>query len=364
LEHFVNDALGLRPHQGTLSGLEYVHDMLLAAATNSYVETLGDHADSLHRLIRRTPMDQVVNACVNRTRAVGARFNLAQKDVVLALDHTDEDYYGKLTSPWLHTWTGEAAVTGKWKFLTCAIVNRDDPPKVPILSLPTPVGSEVAHQVAFILERVKPLVKSITLTLYDRGFYTRYLMQTLSRLEVPYLILVPTSAVTKRELETMKPEERKLVAHDFEYRRDKTTQRGRTTLALLKHIFDPRLRKHWDWAFATNQAEPDLERLIGTYKGRWRIETGFRVQDQARIHSNSTEVQIRFFYYAFEQALQFAWGALYKPATPFKSFIVQAWQCSQARLENANRKRTPRAGVTSRTPTPGPEPDPSDTSPR
>lgn len=344
LEHFVNDALGRRPRQGTLSGFEFVHDMLLAAATNSYVETLGDHADSLHRAIRQAPMNQIVDACVNRTRAVGARFDLAQKDVVLAFDHTDEDYYGKLHGPWLHTWTGEAAVTGKWKFLTCAIVNRDDPPKVPVLSLPTPVGSDVSKQIAFIVERVRPLVKSITLTLYDRGFYTRDLMRALDELRVPYLMLVPKTKVVQRELDAMRDEERKTVRHEFEYYRDKTTQHGATTLALLKHIFDPRTKKTWDWSFATNVAGIDLERVIGTYKGRWRIETGFRVQDQARIHSSSTEVQIRFFYYAFEQALQFAWAALYKPATPFKSFIVQAWLCSQARLKHAQTKRTPRPG--------------------
>lgn len=277
LEVFVNDALGLHRTPGKLSGFEYVRDLLVAAATNSYVETLGDHADSLHRAILQSPMDQVVQAYLHRVHAVGARFDLAHKDVVLAFDHTDEDYYGKLSSTYLHAWTGEAAVTGKWKFLTCAIVNRDDPPKVPVLSLPTPIGYDVSKQVAFIVNALRPLVQSITLTLYDRGFYTKHLMRTLTDLHVPYLILVPKNPNVKRELDGMKDEERKTVRYEFEYYKDKHKQEGATTLALLKHIFDPRTRKSWDWSFATNLDDVDLDRLIGTYKGRWRIETGFRV---------------------------------------------------------------------------------------
>ncbi|MGH9895200.1 MAG: hypothetical protein ACREA0_25100, partial [bacterium] len=204
LEHFVDDALGLERKGSTLSGFEYVRDLLCAAATSSYVETLGDHADSLHRAVLRSPVENVVKAYLNRVTAVGARFDLGEKKVTLAFDHTDEDYYGKLRSPYLHAWTGEHAVTGKWKFLTCAIVNRDDPPKVPILSIPTPIGYDVSRQAAFILDRVRPLVGGIDLTLWDRGFYKLDLLRTLNELETPYLMLVPKNEKVKAELKGMK----------------------------------------------------------------------------------------------------------------------------------------------------------------
>ncbi len=290
-------------------------------------------------------MERVVEAYRNRARVVGTRFDLARKDVVLAFDHTEEDYYGKLASPYLHAWTGEAAVTGKWKFLTCAIVNHDDPPKVPLVSLPTPIGYDVSKQIAYIINAVKPLVGSIQLTLYDRGFYSRDLMRTLTDLHVPYLILVPKNEPVKRELDAMRDEERKTVHRAFRYYKNKTTQHGETTLALLKHIFDPKSKKTWDWAFATNQDEVDLDHIIRDYKGRWRIETGFRVQDQARIASSSTEVQVRFFYFAFEQALQFAWGALFKDDAPYKAFLYQLSHTSNHRVEREQAKGRPHAGA-------------------
>lgn len=337
LETFVNDALDLPFKAGVLSGFEYVRDLLAAAAMNTYVETVGDYADSLHRAIYAVPVDRMVQAYLRRATVIGARFNLAEAPVILAFDHTDEDYYGALKGPWIHTWTGEEAVTGKWRFFTCAIVNPEGP-KVPLLSIPTPVGFDTTLQTQYILNRVEPLVGSIQLTLYDRGFYHLRLLKMLADRPTPYLMLVPKNAISKRELDLMQEGEKKTFVHEFEFVQDKTTHHGTTTLALLKQVFDYRRRKGFDWTFATNQSDPDLERIIAAYKGRWRIETGFRVQDQAHIHSSSTEIQTRYFYFAFEQALQFTWGAIFKEDAPYKSFVYQLWKTSEERVQRAHNK--------------------------
>ncbi|MCD4767339.1 MAG: hypothetical protein K8R34_12575, partial [Methanosarcinales archaeon] len=53
----------------------------------------------------------------------------------------------------------------------------------------------------------------------------------------------------------------------------------------------------------------NLDQIIASYKRRWRIETGFRVQDEACIMSKSKDVSIRYFYFAYEQVLQMLWVA-------------------------------------------------------
>ncbi len=83
-------------------------------------------------------------------------------------------------------------------------------------------------------------------------------------------------------------------------------------LAFLKQIFDKKSEKFYYWAFATNQSTIDLDYIIPTYKKRWRIETGFRVQDEARISSKSIDPRIRFFFFAYGQILQLLWVVLYK----------------------------------------------------
>ena len=101
---------------------------------------------------------------------LGTRFELNLKDVVLAFDYTDEDFYGDPQGFWIHGWTREKAVTGKFKFLTCTIMNSDIPQKIPLISIPVRMGHNRAHAVTWCLTVIEPLVKSISLVLFDRGF--------------------------------------------------------------------------------------------------------------------------------------------------------------------------------------------------
>src|SRR3989339_2226841 len=65
-----------------------------------------------------------------------------------------------------------------------------------------------------------------------------------------------------------------------------------------------------------------LGKIIKTYKKRWRIETQFRVQDEARIRCKSSEMKIRYFLFLFEQMLQTIWICFYKDECSFKEFLI------------------------------------------
>jgi hypothetical protein len=158
-------------------------------------------------------------------------------------------------------------------------------------------------------------------------------MLTLNNSEYPYLIFVPKNSMIKKELESMANLEKKTMQYYFEVNKEKTVFKGETTLAFLKQIFDKRSEKSFDWSFATNQAYINLDYIIPTYKGRWRIETGFRVQDEARISSKSKDAKIRYFYFAFEQVLQFLWIVLYKEEVTFKQFLLEMYELCAARYK-------------------------------
>jgi len=301
---------------------------------NTYIETVGNKADSLHLAIKNVPASSIYWAYRNTVEVLGTRFNLNDQDVVLAFDYTDEDFYGDPQGMWIHGWTGANAVTGKFKFLTCAIVSSDIPEKIPLISIPVHVGHNMAKEVCWSLVTVKPLVRSIKLTLFDRGFYSKELMLTLTNSEYPYLIFVPKNDMVKSELEQMTDTEKKTIHHQFKLNKDKTYLRGETTLAFLKQVLDPKNEKSFDWIFATNQSSIDLDYIIATYKGRWRIETGFRVQDEARIKSKSKEACIRFFFFVYEQVLQLLWVILYKEEVSFKRYLLDMYELCDER----NRK--------------------------
>ena len=331
LDTFVDQALGLTPWSTTLSGFHFNHDLLRAAMANTYMETVGSRADSLHLAIKRVPASRIYWEYHKTVEIIGKRFKLDEQDVVLAFDYTEEDFYGDVQGMWIHGWTGERAVTGKFKFLTCAIVSSDIPEKVPLISIPVRCGHNKAKEIAWCLAVVRPLVHSVKLTLYDRGFYDHELMLTLAKAQWPYLIFVPRNKKVRAELEKMVEEEKKTIPYPIKLNKDMTTLEGSTTLALLKQVFDPRKKTRFDWVFATNQETIDLDHIVPTYKGRWRIETGFRVQDEARISSKSKDPRVRFFLFVYEQVLQFLWVVLYKEEVSFKRFLLDMYEVCDER---------------------------------
>lgn len=345
LDIYVNNCLGLERFSDVQSGFHYNPDLLYAAVANTYVETIGNKADSLHRRIKMCSIEDICDAYLGTVEVLGTRVDLANLDVILAFDYTDENYYGTLDHGWIYGWTGARGVSGKFKFITCALVCTTAPIRVPLFSIPVHIGHDMTDVVLYCLKRVAPLVGSIQLIIFDRGFYSKNLMIELAKPEhyYPYLIFVPKNEKVKKELAKMEKNEKKTIVYEFKLNRNKTTLRGKTTLAFLKKIYDKRLERDYDWSFATNLEEIDLNNIIRTYKKRWRIETMFRVQDEARIMSKSKDIKIRFFNFAYSQILQLLWAMLFKHQVGFKQFQIILLETAKERYAKAEKKRISRA---------------------
>ncbi len=118
LEKFTNDALHLTPHSDKLSGFHYNKDLLKASSSNTYVETVGNRADSLHLAIERSNIKDIRDSLFSRIIALSKPFNFQEKNVMIAFDYTYWDFYGDTNSPWIRGWTGENGIKGKFYFLT------------------------------------------------------------------------------------------------------------------------------------------------------------------------------------------------------------------------------------------------------
>jgi hypothetical protein len=251
------------------------------------------------------------------------KFGWREKDVMLAFDYTDEDFYGDVQGFTIHGWTGEGGVTGKFKFLTCSIVSDEIPEKITLVSVPIAIGTYKSQAILYCLELIKPYIGKISLIIFDRGFYDKDLMYELSQNRFPYLIFVPKTKDKKELLYPLDKGEHVAIIHDFTVNKDMSNYQGETILAFLKEIYDPKSEKEYDWIFATNVEELALSRFIQTYKKRWRIETGYRVQDEARIKCKSTDMKIRYFLFLFQQMLQTQWVCFYKNEVSFKEFLIE-----------------------------------------
>ncbi len=103
------------------------------------------------------------------------------------------------------------------------------------------------------------------------------------------------------------------------FERKKVT--GDTYLAFLRRIFDHRTEEYYDWTFATNISDIDLNSIIKRYKMRWRIETMFRVQDECRIKTKSKQIEVRYFLFAYEQLVESIWYLFYHEKRNSRGFL-------------------------------------------
>ena len=334
INKFINNSLRLSEDRFEVTGYELLSPLLNAVAYNTYVETIGNKADTLYLRIKESLISMTEHAYLNYIKGVSNKFKLNEKKVILAFDYTEEDFYGDVQGMDIHGWTGKDAITGHFKFLTCSIISDEIPQKIPLISVPIKMGHYKSQAIIYCLSLIKDYIGEIELILFDRGFYEKDLMYELTKLKYPYLIFVPKYKDKLEILYPMDKDEQIAIYNEFKVNKNKGRYSEENILIFLKQIYDPRSEKNYDWVFATNIPEILLENIVITYKKRWRIETQFRVQDEARIKCKSKEMKVRYFFFLFEQMLQTIWICFYKEEISFKEFLIEMNKVSK-RYTNA-----------------------------
>lgn len=323
LRHFINNSLCLSNEINKMTGFELSSPLLEAAAYNTYLETVSNKADTLYLRIKEIVVPMITDAYLNYIRRLSEKFGWKDKEFMLAFDYTDENFYGEVQGLNIFGWTGEAGITGKFKFLTCSIVSDEIPQKIPLISIPVHLGQYKSQAINYCLYLINPFLGKIKLILFDRGFYDKDLMYEMIKLKLPFLIFVPKQKDKQEILYPLDKEEKITVIWDYKLNKDKSNYQFEAYLTFMKQVYDRNSDKAYDWVFASNIEEIELSKLIQTYKKRWRIETQFRVQDEAEIKCKSTEMNVRYFIFIFQQLLQTQWVCFYKDEVPFKKFIIE-----------------------------------------
>lgn len=337
LRHFINNSLGLDPAIHDITGFQLNAPLLDSASHNTYIETVSNKSDTLYLRIREGLTEMTTYSYLDYIARISRKFGWKEKDIILAFDYTDEEFYGEVQGFDIHGWTKKDGITGKFKFLTCSIVSDDIPEKIPLVSIPISLGHYKSYAVTHCLSLIKDHIGSIKLILFDRGFYDKDLMYELIQSDYPFLIFIPKHKDKKEILYPMEKGEKVAIYWNDSFKKNKTKYEFDYIFAFLKKIYDKRNDKEYDWVFATNLEEFDLGSIIKTYKKRWRIETGFRVQDEARIKCKSSEMKIRYFLFMFEQMLQTQWVCFFKDEVSFKKFVIEMSETCKELVANPGK---------------------------
>jgi hypothetical protein len=334
IKKHINYSLGLSDDKHKITGYELLPMLLESASCNTYIETVSNKSDTLYLRCKESLVSMMEYAYLNYIKGISNKLELNKKTVVLAFDYTDEDFYGNVQGFDIHGWTGKDGIKGKFKFLTCSIISDDIPEKIPLISIPIRIGHYKSSVILHCLSLIKEYIGEIKLMLFDRGFYDKDLMYELTKSNYPYLIFVPKHKDKKSILYPMKIGEQVAIYNYFTVNKNQGEYPGENILVFLKQIYDPKSEKNYDWVFATNVEEVLLENIVVTYKKRWRIETQFRVQDEARIKCKSKDMKIRYFLFLFEQMLQTIWICFYKEEVPFKKFLIELSNTAKKWVKN------------------------------
>lgn len=338
LRHFIDNSLGLCRDKNAVTGFELAPHILSSAAYNTYLETVCNKADTLYLRIKECLSEMTTHSYLDYIRRLSMKFDWKNKELILAFDYTDEEFYGDVQGLDIHGWKKTGAITGKFKFLTCSIVSDDIPEKIPLISVPIQIGHYKSYVITHCLKLIEPYIGPIKLILFDRGFYDKDLMYELIQLKYPFLIFVPKHKDKKEILYPMEEGEKFTVMWDSKVNKDKTNYPLEFYLTFMKQIYSRRADASFDWVFATNIDTIALEEMVKTYRKRWRIETGFRIQDEACIKCKSTDMKIRYFLFMFEQMLQTQWVCFYKNEVRFKEYIIELSHVSENVASNPNKK--------------------------
>ena len=280
-----------------------------AARTISYVETISNKADTLHRYVKQNTEQDLKRAFEFNTRKAIGRMGLRKTN--LAVDITHELYYGKngklnVRQKKFEKGTGEA-----FAYVVLSVV---EPKHLPLMALPYRQGDDITSLVKELLEYAKTLPIIIQCVLFDRGFYIGDLITYLSSEKIRYLIFVPQNKAIKRYIS--QTDSIASFNHEIKYNKRKSWWKAQTRIDVIKDSV-----KNYFWCFATNLRQSLY--LISKYKQRWQIETDFRVHDEARIKTKSNEPIIRYFYFLTSLILLANWevNRLLHPKICFKKYL-------------------------------------------
>ena len=220
---------------------EISYHLTKCAKSGTYIETLGKHADSLHKWIKDSYEEDFKAAFQKQVKK--ALKHLKIRRAKLAFDITHEPFYGKKRNFFIFDTPMDKKYNGEFRYLVVSLINCKK--QIPLMAIPVKIGDYQARLVIGLLKYCSTLFKEIKLALFDRGFYIAELIDYLQAKRINYIILVPEKQgiITDYVNQT---NELKRFWHQMKFSRDKSTWKPKTFIVICKGIDD------FAWIFATN----------------------------------------------------------------------------------------------------------------
>lgn len=220
---------------------------------------------------------------------------------ILSFDTTEEPFYGKYSKAgkeerlYLHESKEARGAKYCYKYLTVAITCNNGIRYI--------LDGMILHRGAYVEDYIYEMTEfvkkeiSIEVVLFDRGFGWSVIYK-LQELKVNYMVFWKKQGNWyKKHFDKIKDGEFCTTKKNYKYNRNKTNYLVESDFILVKKIEYEENKN--DWIFATNLKLKSAKKYVMRYKKRWGIETIFRVTDDIRAYTTSTNPLIRYFLFMF-----------------------------------------------------------------
>jgi putative transposase len=298
--------------------LSNINSTLIEAAANSAFvnescKATEDISQSqiIYRKLEENDIDKIQERFKENTVQFLKRLKIFSRNrkLILSFDETEEAFYGELNkfeeNLYLHdlVYKTKGAKYG-YKYLTVAITCNSGIRYILdgiILKRGDFIEDYVYEMTKFFKEQI-----SIDVVLFDRGFDNWGIIKKMQELKVHYMIFWKKQGRWYKEpLKKLKKGEFCEVTKKYRYCRDKSGYWVYSKFVIVKQLEYEDIIN--DWIFATDLNKNSSEKYVKRYKKRWGIETIFRVTDDIRIYTTSTNPLVRYFLFMFTCFIYNVW---------------------------------------------------------
>ena len=273
-------------------------------------EDYGPHGDTHLRAVKQFDHDELVNGfneTTDRLLSVIASEASFRRPVTAAIDITTIPYYGDVEE--MSMVSGIKNGEGRaFKFATLSIIGQN----IPLVLVVEPVRESSAwdeHPPNQIHRTVRRLVRRakkhvpIETVLCDREFGSMHVFQTLSNLDVNYLIPKRITSTERKVIEQMEEDDQEVAVESASVHVEAGSHP-------MRFLYVPSTSGEGATVFATNlRVGPDeAETFCRRYSRRWQIENEYKsIKGDFLAKTSSKDYRVRLFYFVFAVLLFNIW---------------------------------------------------------
>lgn len=270
----------------------------------------GPHGDTHLRTVKQFDPEDLINGfqqTTDRLLSVIQSESSFRRPVTVAIDITTTRYFGNVEGMSMVSGTKDGEGRA-FKFVTLSIVGWN----IPLILAVEPVRessswdqnppNQIHHTVRRLLLRATEHVP-IEMALCDREFDSKAVYQTLSNLDVNYLIPKRTHSTEREIIETMDEDGQEVATESATVHADHGSH-------AMQFLYVPSTKGDGSAVFVTNLpvGPEEAATFCRRYSRRWRIENEYKsIKNDFLAKTSSKDYQVRLFYFVFAVLLHNIW---------------------------------------------------------